>query len=97
MPQLGRGIIARLHESARGFRACRSGTAGTGGRVKRCLILILALISTSASIYLTDRSIAQGETKPSSMQFEWRTEGPVAQCGRSCRTWASAVGLVTDR
>jgi hypothetical protein len=65
--------------------------------VKRQLTLILALIATSASVFLTNQSSAQGESKPATMQFEWRTEGPVAQCGRSCRTWISAVGLVTDR
>jgi len=59
--------------------------------------LVLALISTSAPFHLAGHSFAQGDSKPSTMQFEWRTEGPAAQCGRSCRTWVSAVGLVTDR
>jgi hypothetical protein len=77
--------------------ACRNGTVGTGERVKQYLSWVLALISASAPIVLAGRSIAQGETKPATMQFEWRTEGPAAQCGRSCRTWISAVGLVTDR
>jgi len=57
----------------------------------------VALISASAPIVTTDLSIAQSDSKASTMQFEWRTEGSAAQCGRSCRIWVSAVGLVTDR
>jgi hypothetical protein len=29
------------------------------------------------------------------MRFEWRREGPAAQCGSSCRIWISAVGYIT--
>jgi hypothetical protein len=43
-----------------------------------------------------DRTIAKDDGKPSSMRFEWRTEGPAEQCGRFCRTWISATGVVTD-
>src|SRR5437868_4948906 len=32
----------------------------------------------------------------SAMRFEWRVEGPAEQCGRSCRRWISAIGVVTD-
>src|SRR5262245_19453782 len=84
-------------EHAGGDLVCRNEAAQTGGSVKLCFALILALISTSAPMLLAGHSIAHGDSKPSTMQFEWRTEGPVAQCGRSCRTWVSAVGLVTDR
>ncbi len=33
----------------------------------------------------------------SSMRFEWHTEQPADVCGKTCRTWISAVGPVTDR
>ncbi len=31
------------------------------------------------------------------MRFEWRNEQPADICGKTCRTWISAVGPVTDR
>jgi hypothetical protein len=33
----------------------------------------------------------------SSMRFEWRSEQPVDRCGKSCRSWISAVGPITDQ
>ena len=65
--------------------------------MNRYLTLAVTLSLTGVAIFSLDRSVAQGDTKPSTMQFEWRTEGPATQCGRTCRTWVSAVGLVTDR
>jgi len=35
--------------------------------------------------------------KISSMRFEWRGETPADLCGKTCRTWISAVGPVTER
>jgi hypothetical protein len=43
-----------------------------------------------------DRSVAKDDTKPASMRFEWRVEGPVEKCDRNCRVWISAVGVITD-
>jgi hypothetical protein len=40
---------------------------------------------------------AAKDDSESAMRFEWRVEGPAEQCGRSCRRWISAVGVVTDR
>jgi hypothetical protein len=79
------------------FHACRNGTTWAGGRVNRWSILVLTPMITGVAVFIGNESIAQGDTKTSAMQFEWRTEGPAAQCGRSCRNWVSAVGLVTDR
>src|SRR5260370_41732262 len=31
------------------------------------------------------------------MRFEWRGEAPAGLCGKTCRTWISAVGPVTER
>src|SRR5947209_262329 len=44
----------------------------------------------------TDRGLAAKDDSESAMRFEWRVEGPVGQCGNSCRRWISAVGVVTD-
>jgi hypothetical protein len=30
------------------------------------------------------------------MRFEWRAEGAGDSCGRSCRVWVSATGIITD-
>jgi hypothetical protein len=38
-----------------------------------------------------------GEPEISSMRFEWHSEQPADLCGKTCRTWISAVGPVTDR
>src|SRR5262245_53465986 len=46
--------------------------------------------------FANDRSIAKDEAKPASMRFEWRTEGPTEECGRSCRTWISATGVISE-
>jgi hypothetical protein len=35
--------------------------------------------------------------KMSSMRFEWRGETPSGLCGKTCRTWISAIGPVTER
>jgi hypothetical protein len=56
--------------------------------------LTLACACVLASVI--DRSIAKDDAKPSTMRFEWRTEGPAENCGRFCRTWVSATGVVTD-
>jgi len=47
-------------------------------------------------------SAAAGGTTPDkskspSMRFEWRSEGPAEDCGKSCRVWISAAGPVTER
>jgi hypothetical protein len=30
------------------------------------------------------------------MRFQWRREGPAERCGTACRTWISAVGVITE-
>jgi hypothetical protein len=34
--------------------------------------------------------------KPAPMRFEWRMEGPAADCGAHCRVWISAIGAITE-
>jgi hypothetical protein len=31
------------------------------------------------------------------MRFEWRSEAPAGVCGKSCRTWISAIGPIAER
>jgi len=35
------------------------------------------------------------QAAPSPMRFEWHMEGPPNQCGKACRTWVSAIGVIT--
>jgi hypothetical protein len=42
-------------------------------------------------------SAPNDKPKVSSMRFEWRGEQPADLCGKTCRSWISAVGPVTDR
>lgn len=46
--------------------------------------------------FANEASVAKDETKSAPMRFEWRTEGPAEQCGRHCRTWVSAVGVISE-
>jgi hypothetical protein len=41
-----------------------------------------------------DPAAAADDVRGLPMSFEWRREGP-ADCGKSCRTWISAVGSIT--
>src|SRR5207248_618405 len=41
-------------------------------------------------------NVTDDEAGPPPMRFEWRTEGPAEQCGKACRTWISATGLITE-
>jgi hypothetical protein len=57
----------------------------------RFLIGILALGSSCVpALALSD------EAGPPPMRFEWHMEGPAERCGMACRTWISAVGLITE-
>jgi hypothetical protein len=55
------------------------------------LVLACTCLSALAGGTPTDK------LQSSSMRFEWRVETPAERCGRTCRTWISAVGPVTDR
>jgi len=41
-------------------------------------------------------SSARESSKPSSMRFEWRMEGPAETCTPRCRVWVSAAGVITE-
>src|SRR5215212_5563907 len=62
----------------------------------RHLIGVLVLACVCMFALTNDRSVAKDESKPASMRFELRTEGPVEKCSSYCRGWVSAVGIITD-
>ena len=62
----------------------------------RYLYGALALAFGMALAFADDRSSAREGAKPSSMRFDWRTEGPAEMCGSRCRVWISATGVVTE-
>jgi hypothetical protein len=64
--------------------------------VIRYLVGAFTLTCACLLAFSSERSIAKDDAKPSTMRFEWRTEGPAEQCGRFCRRWVSAIGVVTD-
>lgn len=66
---------------------------GTG--VTRFLAVAMAFASLTISTSFSDPAWAR-DGKSAPMRFEWRVEGPAQQCGKSCRTWISAVGIITD-
>jgi ATP-dependent protease ClpP protease subunit len=53
--------------------------------------LVLALTGLTA-LAGTDSS-----NDPSTMRFQWRSDGPADLCGKTCRVWISAVGPITER
>lgn len=55
------------------------------------LVLACLCLSALAGNATSDRS------KINTMRFELRSEAPPSQCGKTCRTWISAVGPVTER
>jgi hypothetical protein len=64
--------------------------------VIRFLIGILALGSSSWPALAADLLTVTDEASPPPMRFEWRMEGPAERCGKACRTWISAVGIITE-
>jgi hypothetical protein len=57
------------------------------------LMLTVVLLALAAST-LQRRGWAT-EVPSFPMRFEWRQEGPVETCGKTCRSWISAVGMIT--
>jgi hypothetical protein len=61
----------------------------------RRLIATLAFGSSVLPASAGDRLAVADPLDPSPMRFAWHTEGPAARCGKGCRTWISAVGVIT--
>ena len=58
------------------------------------LLASLALALTSLSALA---GTAPDNSKLTTMRFEWQHERPLSTCGKSCRSWISAVGPITER
>jgi hypothetical protein len=63
--------------------------------VTRFLAVAMAFASLTISTSFSDPAWAR-DGKSAPMRFEWRVEGPAEQCGATCRTWISAIGIITD-
>jgi hypothetical protein len=64
--------------------------------VIRFLIGILGLASSCYPALAADPRTARDDASPPPMRFEWHMEGPAERCGKTCRTWVSAVGFITE-
>lgn len=57
----------------------------------------LGLALLCASLFVLAGSLATArDDKPPPMRFEWQVEGPAERCATHCRTWISAVGVITE-
>jgi hypothetical protein len=64
--------------------------------VIRIFVGALALACSGMSAWADDLSAAKPNADAAPMRFEWRLEGPARQCGSHCRSWISAVGVITE-
>jgi len=46
---------------------------------------------------LTALAGTDSSNEPSTMRFQWRSEGTAGLCGKACRVWISAVGPITEK
>ena len=78
----------------------RLGATASDGRERAIVIRYLvgawALVCGCLAAFAADRPVSRSEGKPAPMRFEWRMEGPAADCGASCRVWISAIGAITE-
>jgi hypothetical protein len=58
--------------------------------------VILVLLALAASLSTPQGRGWATEARLFPMRFEWRQEGPVETCGKTCRSWISAVGVITS-
>jgi hypothetical protein len=65
--------------------------------VIRFLIAILGSAWSCCLALAADPLPMQYEAGPPSMRFETHMEGPAERCGKTCRTWISAVGFITEQ
>jgi hypothetical protein len=59
------------------------------------LTMILALGTICLPTFAADRRTVTEPASPLSMRFERHTEEPAERCGKMCRTWISAAGVIT--
>jgi hypothetical protein len=60
------------------------------------VITLLMLGSTFVPASAADRLAVTDSASSSPMRFEWHMEGPADRCGKACRTWISAAGVITS-
>jgi hypothetical protein len=59
-------------------------------------LLGAAVLACGALAIFVEPPRAAEQARNLPMNFEWRREGPVETCGKDCRTWISAVGVITS-
>jgi hypothetical protein len=59
------------------------------------ILIGAAVLLCGALAVVVDPPRAAEQARNMPMSFEWRREGPAETCGKSCRTWISAVGVIT--
>jgi hypothetical protein len=64
--------------------------------VIRYLVGAWVLMCGCLAAFAADRPAVKSDSKPAPMRFEWRMEGPAADCGTLCRVWISAIGAITE-
>jgi hypothetical protein len=57
--------------------------------------LMLVLLALAASPSTPQARGEATEVRSLPMRFEWRQEGPEETCAKTCRSWISAVGMIT--
>jgi hypothetical protein len=75
---------------------CEGDTQAKEDSMIRFLLGILALGSSCLPALADGSPRLTDEAGPPSMLFQWHREGPAERCGMACRTWISAVGIITQ-
>jgi hypothetical protein len=57
--------------------------------------LLISIVILGSNLAPTLAAGLATATDPSAMRFAWHMEGPADGCGNVCRTWISAVGVIT--
>ena len=60
-------------------------------------ILLAGFALALTSAHALAGTTTPDNSKPASMRFEWQHERTAVSCGKSCRSWISAVGPITER
>src|SRR5262249_5768184 len=58
--------------------------------------LIFVLLALVASLSAPRARAEPADVRSLPMHFEWRQENPTETCGKSCRSWISAAGMITN-
>jgi hypothetical protein len=75
---------------------CRLLYSGEDARRELLISLIFGLLALVASSSTPQSRVWATELRSFPMHFEWRQGGPAETCGEPCRSWISAVGVITS-